>query len=430
MLTGYNEPEEGDAARGYEYLLHGNLFGTGIPYSLYKFLFKTTDHKALSLGGFNKHVVNDFMVFENGQTLATPGCFHCHAELFDGKMIIGLGNSYSKFQVNYSQFLNPAKTLLKTLYGKESKGWKDFEMFYDAGKVVSPGIVLETQGPNPAHRIAHLMAERRDPVTFVFNPDSSYFPLSAAAVPTDIPALWLTTKKNAWTYTGMARGNAAKHLMISTILTLKDTADAARIYGMMKDVWAYLKTLRPPAYPYQIDQSLAAEGKQVFNNNCSGCHGKYGNENYYPDKLIPEKIIGTDSLLLKYYNVNKGYEEWYNKSWYATAYQPAHTITEYGYVAPPLDGVWITAPYLHNGSVPTIEAVLDSKIRPRYWKRNFNKQQYDYKKLGWKYRLLENPGGNKTYNTDVPGYGNYGHYFGDSLTPHERRTVIEYLKTL
>jgi hypothetical protein len=34
------------------------------------------------------------------------------------------------------------------------------------------------------------------------------------------------------------------------------------------------------------------------------------------------------------------------------------------------------------------------------------------------------------YNTTLPGYGNYGHYFGDKLTGEARKAVIEYLKTL
>jgi len=181
------------------------------------------------------------------------------------------------------------------------------------------------------------------------------------------------------------------------------------------------------AIPYNIQWH---EGKLIFNANCSGCHGSYGNEGKYPNLLIPENIIATDSLLLKYYSSNNGYEDWYNKSWYATAYKPAYSKPQFGYVAQPLDGIWITAPYFHNGSVPTIDAVLNSKIRPRYWKRNFDKQEYDYKNPGWKYKTLRNPGGKKTYNTDIPGYGNYGHYFGDHLTDPERKAVIEYLKTL
>ena len=73
---------------------------------------------------------------------------------------------------------------------------------------------------------------------------------------------------------------------------------------------------------------------------------------------------------------------------------------------------------------------MNSKERPRYWERDFNSQQYDYEKLSWKFENRDAPGGTTVYNTDEPGYGNYGHYFGDKLTDKERKAIIEYLKTL
>ena len=428
-LPEYQQPG-GNPDKGREYLEHGNLFNSGMPYSLYKFIFETSNRRVVSFVGFNKFELNPFSVFQNGETLAAPGCLGCHAQQFNGEFIIGLGNSYSKFQVNYSKFIRQAGLLVKILYGKNSQQWKNIEKLYEGATAVGPMTILETQGPNPAHRIAHVMASHRDPVTLRFRADTSYFTLPAAVVPTDIPALWLAAKKNAWTYDGLAQGNAAKQFMISTILTLTDTSEAAAIYYKMQDVWAYLKTLRPPKYPYRINSDLAEEGRQIFNDNCSGCHGTYGEKSTYPNKLIPEKIIGTDSLLLKYYDLYNGYQDWYNKSWYATSYEPAYTRPQYGYVAQPLDGIWITAPYFHNGSVPTLQGVLNSKARPRYWKRNFNQQDYDYENVGWKYKTLRRPGGKKIYNCDIPGYGNYGHDFADQLTVHERNAVIEYLKTL
>jgi hypothetical protein len=124
--------------------------------------------------------------------------------------------------------------------------------------------------------------------------------------------------------------------------------------------------------------------------------------------------------------------EWFNKSWFAQGDHPARLEPFNGYIAPPLDGIWITAPYLHNGSVPTLEALLDSRQRPAYWSRNYNDLQYDYVQVGWKFAREAAPTAPTTtvYNTTLPGYGNYGHTFGDKLTDKERRAVIEYLKTL
>jgi len=159
-----------------------------------------------------------------------------------------------------------------------------------------------------------------------------------------------------------------------------------------------------------------------------------------------------------------------------------------GYQAPPLYGVWATAPYLHNGSVPNVEAVLDSSKRPEIWQRQLQtigsitgydqrlSTAYDFQNLGWNYTalscsqlaggaaqncnasnptapdvtqiitnfvdsafnwaaLVSIPGPNQitnrlTYDTRQLGNGNGGHDFADALTDQERQAIIEYLKTL
>jgi hypothetical protein len=109
-----------------------------------------------------------------------------------------------------------------------------------------------------------------------------------------------------------------------------------------------------------------------------------------------------------------------------------------GYVPPPLDGIWATAPYLHNGSVPNVELVLNSKARPKYWKRmDLDDANFDENSLGWpfeevSYSQAEAPAEerNRIYDTTYFSQTNGGHVFGDHLSHAERRAVIEYLKTL
>jgi hypothetical protein len=129
------------------------------------------------------------------------------------------------------------------------------------------------------------------------------------------------------------------------------------------------------------------------------------------------------------------FSRWFNGSYYGEVAESAPAM---GYIAPPLDGVWATAPYLHNGSVPTLELLLDSPRRPAYWTRSFDSKDYDPVTLGWRFRAL--PQGKagvgqreerkRIYDTTLPGYSNAGHTFGDALTADERRAVLEYLKTL
>jgi hypothetical protein len=113
---------------------------------------------------------------------------------------------------------------------------------------------------------------------------------------------------------------------------------------------------------------------------------------------------------------------------------------ETGYQAPPLDGIWATAPYFHNGSAPTVYHVLNSKARLGKFTRSYRtaKDDYDPVKLGWKITTLDRAPDEsvpaierrKVYDTTQPGRGNGGHTFGDKLTEEERWAVVEYLKRL
>ena len=112
-----------------------------------------------------------------------------------------------------------------------------------------------------------------------------------------------------------------------------------------------------------------------------------------------------------------------------------------GYQAPPLDGIWATAPYLHNGSVPTLYGVLNSKARPVIFTRSYRTglEDYDAREVGWKVQVLEEAPDpatltplefRKIYDTSKSGRSNRGHTYGDELSEEERWAIIEYLKTI
>jgi mono/diheme cytochrome c family protein len=212
--------------------------------------------------------------------------------------------------------------------------------------------------------------------------------------------------------------------------------EAAAMDAWIVDVRAYLLTLEPPAYPYPIDRELAAQGKKLFDSRCEDCHGTYGEEESYPNELIALEDVETDpALARRLYEDADPFIHWLDASFYGemSRLEPA-----LGYIAPPLDGVWATAPYLHNGSVPTLAALMDSTSRPAYWRFVTSEPKYDPRTLGWDF--AEVPYGkegamswderNRIYDTSLHGYSNEGHTFGDELTPDERAALLEYLKTL
>lgn len=441
-FTGRNEGEKpfsipasqqrsGDSARGYDYLVYGDYIRSGVPYAYYTLLNGKDKHNYLQRGGKNGTVAASFTVVEapNGVEIVAPNCLQCHAQVFEEKLVMGLGNSFMDFSNigKENNFKNNAA--LKVMQKVSPKQYEAAYPLVRAFQTVYPLMETEVRGVNAADRLATLLVAHRDPVTLKWT-DTPILEIPKEVIPTDVPAWWMMRKKNAMFYNGFGRGDFAQFMMLSNILTTTDTTEARQVSQHFGDVLAYIKSIEIPRYPKKIDAALAAEGETVFLNNCSKCHGTYGDDGVYPNLLVPISIIKTDEALLKANHQNPQFIDWFNKSWFATGSHPSKLVPENGYVAPPLDGVWITAPYLHNGSVPNIEAVLNSKLRPAYWERNFSKPVYDYEKLGWVYETKTTPTPKKTYNTKLPGYGNQGHTFGDHLDDKERKAVIEYLKTL
>ena len=111
-------------------------------------------------------------------------------------------------------------------------------------------------------------------------------------------------------------------------------------------------------------------------------------------------------------------------------YKPDTTANPFNsllaYRARPLDGIWATAPYLHNGSVPSLDALLRCETnRPREFR--VGSRQFDPETVGF---VTEGYDG-FTFKTDIPGNTNTGHEYGAcDMSEDERQYLLEYLKSL
>jgi len=420
----------GDVKKGYDYLVTGDYVKGGIPLNV--FMFGTMGQKAyLQRDGLNKNIGYAYTAVKanNGEVLVAPNCLQCHAQVFEDQLIIGMGNSLADFTKGEKFNAANFNLLEKVLKLNAPKQYEAAAPFLNISKTITPYLYADVKGVNIADRLAGVLVAHRDPVSLKWA-NEAMVAIPKEIIPTDTPPWWLLKKKNAMFYNGFGRGDFGRFLMASNLLTVNDTSESRSVDEHMPDVLAYIYSLQPPKYPKSIDQSLASKGKIIFEQTCSDCHGTYGANSTYPNLLIPESTVQTDSLLYKSNYSNPQFVNWFNASWFTSGEHPAQLVPFNGYIAPPLDGIWVTAPYLHNGSVPTLEALLNSKLRPKYWSRDFDNPKYNYETPGWKYKVEEKAGGTTVYNTTLPGYGNYGHYFGDALTNEERKAVIEYLKTL
>jgi mono/diheme cytochrome c family protein len=421
----------GNVAAGFTYLTTGDYIKGGIPYDFFSLAVSKTKKNYLNREGLNANIPHEYTAVKapNGETIVAPNCMQCHAQVFDGKLVMGMGNTFADFTAG--QKLNPqAYSLLENLLKKSgAKKYEASKSFLQVAKTIGPYLTTAVRGVNTADRLAAVLAAHRDPQSFLWH-DSVSMEIPTEVIPSDVPAWWLLKKKHAMFYNGFGRGDFGKFLMASNLLTVHDTAESREVSTHFNDVLSYIYSLEAPKYPKPINKTLAKQGSLIYLSHCSKCHGKYGNSEEYPNLLIPESIIKTDSFLFRSNYQNPQFVNWFNNSWFSKGDNPARLEPFNGYIAPPLDGIWATAPYLHNGSVPTLDALLNSKIRPRYWQRDFNDPKYDYEKSGWVYTTEPAPAGTAVYNTDLHGYGNYGHYFGDKLSDKDRKALIEYLKTL
>ena len=204
------------------------------------------------------------------------------------------------------------------------------------------------------------------------------------------PAWWLLKKKKTMYHTGATDSRSVRTLMQFMMHPLTTAKAFEKAEPAFRDIQQYLLSLEAPKYPFAIDQPKVAKGEAVFSGQLREVPRHLWREmdlSQQGDSRSSE--IGTDPK--RHEGVGRGYGEAYAKSWFGQekgeGIEDGKQIrVDNGYQAPPLDGIWATAPYFHNGSVPTLYHVLNSKSRPKLYTRSFKTDEADYdkEKVGWK----------------------------------------------
>ena len=181
----------------------------------------------------------------------------------------------------------------------------------------------------------------------------------------------------------------------------------------------WLLDLPSPKFPGPLESQKVAMGAKVYaRERCGSCHdATNGQLGQVTDLSIlqtdPERVTLFSPQMVQYFRqVGAGY------SWRFSHYRSTH-----GYANMPLDGIWMRAPYLHNGSVPTLDALLSpAKDRPSKFIRGCDR--LDPVKVGFACDL------GFQYDTQLAGNSNKGHEFATTLPATDKSALIEYLKSL
>ena len=232
----------------------------------------------------------------------------------------------------------------------------------------------------------------------------------------DIPPLWNLALRDGGGLHWDGVNTSAHEVFLNSGIGNGASAASVNVASLERmERWA--RDLPSARYPWPVQAALARQGEGIFRQACAECHAVGGAR---LNQVIPVSWTGTDRNRLDAFT-----PETRDAFLGATSYRwrYSHFRKTGGYVAAPLDGVWARAPYLHNGSVPTLAALLSPPAeRPVTFRRGGT--AYDTARVGF----LD--AGPWTYDTRLPGNGNGGHLWGAALPPPDRQALLEYLKTL
>lgn len=249
----------------------------------------------------------------------------------------------------------------------------------------------------------------------------------------DAPAWWNTSRKSMLYCDAYAP--KTHRVLMPFVMSSRNSGETVRSWeDDFRHILAFIESLEPPSYPYPVDAEKAGRGQVLFNERCAECHGRYGAESTYPELVVDIDVVGTDRVRLD--ALTPEHRRWTERGWLSRYGEDPVVAEPAGYLAPPLNGIWASAPYLHNGSVPTLWHLMHPEQRPHVWRRS--REGYDRERVGL---VLDAEGGSlskaadeaekrRYYDATRIGMSNEGHEFFDNMTDGEKAALLEYLKTL
>ncbi len=242
--------------------------------------------------------------------------------------------------------------------------------------------------------------------------------------PADMPSIWNLNKyQHGMSLNWDGATTVPRSVIIDSALGL-GASPKAPFLDHVKWLEDYLRPLTAPKYPFAVNAVVATQGKLLFEAQCAQCHN-----GLRTGTAVPIAEIGTDRNRFDTWNraaaiaANKKVKEM------GVDRDPMVEDTLTGYVAVHLDGVWLRAPYLHNGSVPTLRELLEvPEKRSKVFYRGYD--LYDPANVGFVVQGENAQRVGSKMDVTTRGNGNQGHVYGTTLKPAEKDALLEYLKTL
>ena len=254
-------------------------------------------------------------------------------------------------------------------------------------------------------------------------------PMDDSFGPTDMPAIWNLNKYDSargHTLNWAGDSHDAYSVVIDSALGVLGAEPHDKDAFLQQVDWLldYLGNKPPPAFPFAIDPALARRGRAIFQQVCAECH-----DSARTGTRLPLAAVNTDPGRLQSWSRDNAIAA--NEVVRAMDIERRGLVeqTLEGYNAVFLDGIWLRAPYLHNGSVPTLRDLLNPVAqRPQVFWRGYD--LYDPVDVGFVSQGAAAQRVGTRLDVRSKSGGNQGHEFGTDLPGADKAALLEYLKTL
>jgi hypothetical protein len=309
----------------------------------------------------------------------------------------------------------------------------------------------------------------------------------APDAPVSFPALWTAGHLDLVQWNGSAPNAGPGPLVqnVTTALAVYGTFDLADTGGIggygssanfanLGHIQEWMYELKSPQWPQSLlgalDAQRVARGSAIYAKECVSCHAlvdRNDAKRIAKAVLTPVSEVGTDPRMARNFLDRKAKSGAFAGKKQAViagdplgeevraidlvihaamgavlrhplasvrdTLQSHHKVVKAAidanpdyYKARPLDGVWATAPYLHNGSVPSLAELLKAPGArvATFWVGTFD---FDVDAVGY---VATEAAGRQVFDTSLPGNSNAGHVYGTALADGDKRDLLEYLKSL
>jgi mono/diheme cytochrome c family protein len=250
----------------------------------------------------------------------------------------------------------------------------------------------------------------------------------------DFPAIFMQAPREGMNLHWDGNNKSLDERNLSAAMGAGVTPDSVD-HDSIRRIKNWLLDLRAPTSPYRPDPAAVGRGRDIYMRVCAACHGYQGEQGYVfkgerLGQVEPNAKLGVDPHRLDSYTERFRTVQ-LSEFFKGTPYQFKEFKKTDGYANAPLDGLWLRAPYLHNGAVPTLADLLEpADKRPQTFVRGID--TLDPVRGGFVAPPCGSaplPEGASCFDTRRPGNGNGGHLYGTDLPANEKSDLLAYLLT-